>query len=128
MTYIYLASPYSHPNPEIRRGRYRAAEVAVHWMLLHRLWVYSPIVHNHLLTEDHGLPMGGDFWTPYSQAMLEPALAVWVLQIQGYVESKGIHDELEFALSRNIPVGYIKPDRTDVMNYVHSSIPYELRP
>lgn len=128
MTYIYLASPYSHPDSEVRHGRYRAAEMAVHWLLTHRLWVYSPIVHSHNLAENYELPKGIDFWFPFDQAMIRSALAVWVLQIQGYVESKGIHDELEFALSLNIPIGYIRPDRTEIMNYTHSSVPEGLKP
>lgn len=109
MSYIYLASPYSDPDPRVRKRRHLEAEAAVHWMLSHHLWVFSPIVHCHFLAEGYDLPRGIEFWLPYSQAMLEPAKAIWVLEIPGHHESLGIRQELKYAAEKNIPKGFITP-------------------
>jgi len=70
MSYIYLASPYSHPSHEIMHERYeQAAAVTAHFLRNHR-YVYSPIVHCHELARRHDLPRNINFWKDYNVAML----------------------------------------------------------
>lgn len=125
MAYIYLASPYSDPDPHIRKRRHLAAEAAVHWLLSRHIWVYSPIVHCHFLAEGYELPKGIDFWRPYSFAMLRPAAALWVLRIPGHETSAGVKDETHFATIYGIPLGSITPNGP---NYLTSMVPKELQP
>jgi len=44
---IYLASPYSHPDPSVRQERYEAACKATAAMMRQGYHVYSPIAATH---------------------------------------------------------------------------------
>lgn len=110
MSYIYLASPYTHPTLSVRRGRYAAAEAATHWLLTQKLWVFSPIVHCHFLAENHELPTGADFWLPYCKAMLKPAKALMLLDIEGLDDSYGCKEEAKMAEEFNILTFYLTPE------------------
>jgi Domain of unknown function (DUF1937) len=120
MPYIYLASPYSDPDPRVRKRRHLAAEAAVHWMLCRKIWVYSPIVHCHFLAENFEMPTDRAFWRPYNRAMLRQAVELWVLRIPGSNNSSGITEELNDCLEFGIPFGSIRPNGT---TYVHSPLP-----
>ena len=52
---IYLASPYTHHDPEVRLERYRAVCRAAAGLIRQGRVVFSPIAHSHAITE-HGLP------------------------------------------------------------------------
>ena len=58
---IYLASPYSHPDPAVRKERFHAACQARAELIRAGWIVFSPIVHSHPLVE-HGVPTTWDFW------------------------------------------------------------------
>ena len=99
MTYVYLASPYSHPNPLVREARYRIARDAVAHLLIRKIWVYSPIVHCHDLTKEYSLPFDATHWREYNEAMLREADELVVLNIPGWRESVGVAAEIAFAKS-----------------------------
>lgn len=103
MSYIYLASPYSSPEPQIRHERYEAVAHATQWLLNNKHWTYSPIVHCHKLALDYKMPTDFDFWREYNEAMLSRAAMFYVLELEGWKESKGVAGELEFARSNGIP-------------------------
>ena len=105
---IYLASPYSHPDPGVRTTRYRqAAWHAVRLMQDGRL-VYSPIVHSHPLSV-LGLPGDWPFWADHNRAMLAACQTLVVLTLPGWEHSKGIAAELALAAELEIPVEYEDP-------------------
>ena len=63
---IYLASPYSHPDPAVRERRFRAACSAAAFLLQAGHAVFSPIAHGHVLAE-HGLPTDWSFWQRFDR-------------------------------------------------------------
>jgi hypothetical protein len=109
MSYIYLASPYSHPNALVQEMRYVAARDAVAWLLKRCIWVYSPIVHCHHLALHESLPKGYAFWRPYNRAMLEAATALYILDIVGASTSEGVAGEHTHAQKLNLPITAMKP-------------------
>lgn len=124
MSYIYLASPYSHPDLRVRRDRYYATQDCVAWMLANRIWVYSPIVHCHFMAIEYELPKDAKYWRPYNRAMLRYAAALWTLRIPGWQNSEGIKDELESALELVVDNrGHITPGG---YTYTHTPIPSEI--
>jgi len=105
--FVYLASPYSHPDPFVREDRYlRAAQATTH-LLKKGEWVYSPIVHCHELAKIADLPKDFTFWQNYNMAMLIRADKLLILRIEGYDQSVGIAAELSFATLKKIPVEYL---------------------
>jgi hypothetical protein len=106
---VYLASPYSHPDPLVREGRYQAAMDTVVASMVNRarLVVYSPILHNHACSVEHQLPQTWPFWQSLDFPMLERCDQVAVLMIAGWRESKGIEAEIAFARVLGKPVSFI---------------------
>lgn len=108
MSFLYVASPYSHANPEIMHQRFLRAEHYCANALRNNHWVYSPIVHCHEMARRHGLPTDAKFWAAYNKAMMEAASGLEVLMLPGWTESKGVNEELGYAqLLFNLPIHHI---------------------
>jgi hypothetical protein len=106
MSYIYLASPYSHPAPKVRHLRYLEAMRAVAGHLSRREWVYSPIVHCHTLAQFYKLPTDAEFWHDYNVAMLDRAYELRILTLEGWQDSAGVAGEIAYAADHFIPITY----------------------
>lgn len=109
MSYTYIASPYSHPNPRVRADRYRQALDFVHWALEHKIWCYSPIVHCHELAVIYKLPFDISHWREYNEAMLQGCKHLIVLKLEDWDKSKGVDHEIRFADSLGKPISYMSP-------------------
>lgn len=106
---IYLASPYSHPDPAVREERYRAACQAAAALLLAGQPVCSPIVHSHPLVA-YGVPTGWVFWSRFDRALLARCDEVLVLMLDGWQESVGVQAEIRIARELGKPVRYLAPE------------------
>ena len=109
--YIYLASPYSHPDPIVREARYLAAMREVAGCLRENITIYSPIVHYHELAKITDLPKEVEFWETYNYIMLRAAEMLWVLMLDGWEKSKGIEKEMAKAREFKIPVIQLNPKK-----------------
>ena len=58
---IYLAGPYTHPDPAVREARFQAACCQAAEMLRCGVPVFSPIAYSHALAA-HDLPLDWAFW------------------------------------------------------------------
>jgi hypothetical protein len=67
---IYLASPYTHPDPVVREERFAAACAVAAQLLRFGHLVFSPICHSHPLTR-FGLPLDWGFWERCDRQHLE---------------------------------------------------------
>lgn len=111
MSFIYLASPYSHKCPEVRKKRVtEVAKVAARIMDSGSV-VFSPVVHGHCI-EMIGFtdPKSHEFWMEQCLGMLSMAKELHVLCLSGWKVSSGVSIEIKFAQDNNIPVYYIDVD------------------
>ena len=104
---IYLASPYSHPDPAVREERYRATCRATAALLRAGLLVISPIVHSHPLAV-FALPTGWEFWERIDRAYLERCDLLVVLMLAGWRTSVGVRAEIRIAREIGLPVSYLE--------------------
>lgn len=104
---IYLASPYSALTKEGREENYQRVLRFTGKLLAKRNKVWSPIVHCHIITQLYDLPTDFEFWKEYNHDFIRRADEVWVACIEGWKESKGVKDEIDFAQLLNIPVRWI---------------------
>jgi len=122
MSYIYLASPYSHSSHVVMQDRYkRAAAVTAHFLRNHR-YVYSPIVHCHELARQHDLPRHFGFWQDYNVAMLRMAKELRVIPLIGWKDSKGVQYEIDVAKRIGIPVFFLTDDELREILHESSSL------
>ena len=105
---IYLASPYTHPDPAVREQRFLAACQATAALIHAGHVVFSPIVHSHPLS-GHGLPTTWAFWRQQDQAYLERCDEVVVLMLDGWRESAGVQGEIQLADELGKPVRFWEP-------------------
>lgn len=106
---IYLASPYSHPDPMVRRKRFRIANQIAGRLLSAGHFVFSPISMSHAIAEDAGVPGTWEYWKSFDTAMLARCQKVVVISMDGLAESVGVAAEIAIAENLGIPVEYIVP-------------------
>lgn len=101
---IYLASPWSHSDAEVRRQRYEAAVKATAALINAGRMVYSPIVYSHHLAESGKL--GGDWadWVVFDTWFIERCSFVWILTLDGWEQSKGVQAEIDLAAELGKPM------------------------
>lgn len=110
---IYLASPYSHPDPKVREERFRAVCEQAAKIFKMGLPVFSPIAHTHPIAE-FGLPKDFSTYKEFDQIFIQVCDEVWVLCIDGWKESVGIQKEIQLAKEKGKKVSYLFP-RTQVL-------------
>lgn len=96
---IYLAGPYSHPDPEIRRMRFEALNAAAATIMGEGHIVFSPISHSHPIAVQCGLPKGFEFWSEWNKSFIDWCDEVWIADLPGRHESIGLAAEIEYARS-----------------------------
>jgi hypothetical protein len=101
---IYLANPYSHPDPEVQAARYREALRVTAELTRMGYVVFSPIVHSHPLHVSEGVAGDWNFWKFIDFEFIRNAGALMVVPMPGYRESRGVTEEIEYAVKIGIPV------------------------
>lgn len=104
---IYLASPYSDPDPTIRQARY---EEAVRYAA--RLWaegkiVFSPIAHSHPIAL-HGIDGQWKQWQEFDCTIIRACSEMWILMLPGWEQSRGIAAETAYAATIGLPIAYVQ--------------------
>ncbi len=93
---IYLASPYSDPDPSVQAMRFEQVCRVVAAYAKEGELFYSPIAHSHHVAK-YGLPGNWEFWKEHDQYMIRACKSFCVLRLAGWEDSKGVTAELRFA-------------------------------
>lgn len=105
--FIYVASPYTHPDPAVAQARYeRVADYSAKCMLAGE-FVFSPIAHHHPIAQRHVMPTDWEFWKRIDTAMLASSVGMRVLMMPGWEKSVGVTAEIEIAKELGIPVEFV---------------------
>ena len=93
-TFAYLATPYAHKTAYMRDLRAKAALRIVGFLMKNRLYVFSPIVHNHKINQSGALKG----WTHedmmnYDAPFMTAASVLIVGTLPGWTQSMGIKKE-----------------------------------
>ena len=105
---IYLATPYTHPDPNVRENRFYRASECANRLMQEGYNVYSPITHGHLIGAIGGLPGDFDFWQEHCLSFIRHwADRVIVLVQPGWQESKGVAAEIAEAQALGLPISFI---------------------
>lgn len=109
---IYVASPYSDPDPAVRRKRFAAAAHLAACLIRTGRVVFSPIVHSHPIQEAGEMPTGWEFWRTQDEWYLRAAAAFYVYVLPGWRKSAGVRAEITFfqKYHGDIPIRYVTGD------------------
>ena len=114
---IYLASPYSHPDPAIREARFQVAcQTAAELIRIGEV-VFSPIAHSHPIAA-YGLPSDWRFWERHDLEHLARCDEVVVLTLDGWRDSEGVQREIRIARGLRKPLRYLDPPGTVTLAHV----------
>lgn len=105
---VYLATPYSHSSPVVRRNRFHKINEVAAKLMADGIHVYSPISHTHPIAEAGDLPKGWDFWEKYDRLFIEWCDAVYVYCAEGWKESKGVSAEIQIARELGKPIVFME--------------------
>jgi len=113
-TLVYLASPYSHQNPEIESKRYHAVMRAAVRMLGEGVPVFAPIVYSHPMVPYANFIWDGegenglfDKRSDFDYRMIDACDVLCVLMLDGWEESVGVSAEIEYAQKAGKFIEYI---------------------
>lgn len=107
---IYLASPYAHPEAAVQEWRASMAARAAAVLIARGHLVISPIAHGHaIVQQDVARQISGERWYEYGFELLQRCEQLWVLELTGWVESRGVQREIAIARSMGIPLTNITP-------------------
>ena len=110
---IYLASPYSHDDPHVIERRVRQVQAAAARLIELGHLIFSPIVYTHPIAEmtsfapvNTAEAMSG--WMDYDKAMIDKCDELWVLELDGWAQSRGVEAERNHALNTGKTIRHIE--------------------
>lgn len=112
---LYLATPYSHENPEIRRERYLKACRITAVLMKAGIPVFSPLLNSVPAVEEGGLELEHDGFLAIDLPILRRCEEVLIVDIDGWDKSKGVQTEMNEALLRSIPVTLIEEKHVEML-------------
>jgi len=103
-TKIYLACPYWHDEEAVRDERLRLVTIKAGELMLEGYNVFSPLTHSCPIAEaldpDEHFPdgdYGHDFWLNQDESFIEWCDELWVLRLEGWLQSDGVRWEQDKA-------------------------------
>ena len=99
---IYLACPYSDPDPSIMRNRFFCANRTAAIIMSQGFHVFSPISQCHPIALEGCLPVDWEYWREYDKKILSICDEICVLTVDGWKQSKGIKGEIKLSVEMGI--------------------------
>lgn len=106
---VYLASPYTSPDPNVRLQRYKAVCKAAAFLMERGVVVVAPIAHGHGIALHGDLPFDAKYWSEPSRRLLLVSKALVVLMLPGWRASFGVQQEILLAGEAGKPVWWMLP-------------------
>lgn len=104
---VYLAAPYTHRSTKIMDSRADQIAKKTAELMNEGMLIYSPITSTHQLAKDFKMPQDFIFWQELNHSLIDWAHEVWVFRITGWEKSKGVADEIKYAIETGKPINYI---------------------
>jgi len=108
---IYLASPYSHPDHQVREDRCARVSKVGAKLFQKGTMTYGPIAHSENLARHGGF--GDTSWKTFRDfdlLMLSKSDELYILTLDGWKESVGVRAEVMAAIRWNLPIKLINED------------------
>ncbi len=104
----YLASPYSHPDPEVMRERFeKVVMCAANLKDTLDLTLIEPIACGHAKATMVGTRSDFEYWKKSCEIYIQRSDGIIVLMLEGWEISGGVQYEIEYAKSQEKEIIYI---------------------
>lgn len=101
---IYLAGPYSNPDPKVREERFYKLTKMAGWIMTQGYTVLSPITHGHPIALVTKLPTDYKYWEKVCESQMNGCEILAVYKLDGWDNSAGVSGELAYADKNHIPI------------------------
>jgi len=102
---LYVAAPYTHPDPAVREHRFQATCRASALLMQSNIVVFSPLSHSVPIAQHGGLDeLDHAFWMSMCLPFLQHSDELLILGLEEWERSEGVREELFFALGKNKPI------------------------
>ncbi len=105
--FIYLAVPYSDPNPKLRAFRFEQVNYVAGKMMSAGELVLSPISHSHPIALAVDLPKEWQFWEKTCKAWMSVCYKLVVLRLPGWEKPVGVTAEIKLAKELGLTIDYV---------------------
>jgi len=95
----YLASPYSHRDPDRMHKRFEAIDAVATWLIREGAMLIEPISMCHSKSLTHELPGGYEYWQRRDRKFVSMCDGIIITKLEGWDKSVGMADELQYAAS-----------------------------
>jgi Domain of unknown function (DUF1937) len=109
---VYVAAPYSDPDPEVRIRRFEAVTRYAATLVAAGRIVYSPLTHSHpidLVLIERGVSCDSDFWVTFDEAFMAICTEIHVLKLDGWERSSGVNREINYFARHHRLVIFVDP-------------------
>jgi len=107
---IYVATPYSHTDPEVRIKRFEEVNKFSAKLLAAGINCFSPISHSHPIAVSGGAEVSWQFWEQFDKEFLDHCEGMIVYMQDGWDKSVGVNAEVQYAKFNGTPVIYVDPN------------------
>jgi hypothetical protein len=104
---IYLACPYTDPDPAVRLHRFQQATKAAASLIRQGHIVFSPITMTHPIDMEMAGPgntLGSEFWISFDETFMNRCDLFALLPLQGWQDSSGVRRELAYFQAMGKPL------------------------
>lgn len=106
-TLTYLATPYTHTDPEEMAARAALAARVAAAMKARGETVFAPVAYGHMLSIHGGAGRRIEDWASECRAWIERATGMAVLDIDASYTSRGVRHDIEVARGLGLPVRFV---------------------
>ena len=107
---IYLAAPYTDPDPAIRQERYERVTEAAMRLVEQDHIVFSPLTHSHPIEVLSSAIRPSDWWCDFDETFMAVCTEMAILPLPGWERSSGVARERAYFEERGRPVWIIEPE------------------
>ena len=111
---IYLAAPYSNPDPSRKQENAEAIDRAESFLIACGFGVFNPVRNARFCPVRDNSERD---WYEYDLVFLRRCDAVVVMMREGWMESRGVEIEVGEAHRLRKPVWYMSPDRWNAKSW-----------
>lgn len=104
---IYIASPFSHPSRWVMKLRWAIVTAIGAKLVNEGIHIFGPITESHAYDEFGVEQSGWEFWREHDLLMIDKCDELWVATMKGWMQSKGVQSEIEYAKKLGKPIHYI---------------------
>jgi hypothetical protein len=105
---VYLACPYTHSDKKVEEERFQQISKIAADLNKKGIIAFSPITYGHTLLGYAEIPSNWAFWQTFCLSFLEHSKELRVYKMEGWKESMGVQEEIEFAKRKGIKIKHFE--------------------